>query len=266
MSAKDVYGEKPVIPDYPTASGITSQTSKAILDNFDSANEAVKKINTANQDELTSLLRRTIPGYDELIAKTTENIQSNLEGKLPSGVESELARTSAERGVGSGVSGSDLNRNWGTALSAKERLGRADLGMKQAESWLAASRSLSTAAPLNITSMFLTPAQNMELANGKFQRDVFANQIAAAPNPQVRGEWDSDMSIIGMVLSAYGGGAGYTGAYKGAANGQAGPGQSGYVTPLSNSSGWDYNTVNTGSWNGSQNTAPTGNDNTFAFV
>lgn len=257
MSAKDVYGEKPIIPEYPTASGITADTSKAILDNFGPASDATAKINEANQEQLTTLLRKTIPGYDQIISKSSQNIQDNLAGKLPGDVQSSIERSDAAKAVGGGFSGSGV----ASALTLRDlgltSLNRMDKGLSQAESWLAASRNLSTAAPLNVTSMFLNPGQNAELAQGQFQRNLFANQVAAAPNPQVRGQWDSDMSIIGMVLSAYGGGAGYTGAYKGVNGGGAG-GAPGAPAGSPAGTGWDYNYggSSNGSWNNTPNQVP----------
>lgn len=246
MSAKDVYGEKPIIPDYPTASGINATTSKSILDNFGDASTATSEINASNQEQLTKLLRQTIPGYDQIISKSSQNIQDSLSGKLPSDVQSSIERSDAAKAVGGGYSGSGVASDLTLRDLGLTSLNRMDKGLSQAESWLSASRNLSTAAPLNVTSMFLNPSQNMDLAQGQFQRNLFSNQVAAAPNPQVRGQWDSDMSIIGMVLSAYGGGAGYTGAYKGTPS----PGGGGSSQPAMDpstgmgvgSSGWNYDT------------------------
>ena len=83
----------------------------------------------------------------------------------------------------------------------------------------------------DVTSMFISPAQKFSAMEAKWQRDLYAETMAAAPDPAMRGQFDAEMEIIGMVLSAYGGGAGYKNTYQqqpppGRGGGGGGGGQS----------------------------------------
>jgi hypothetical protein len=65
----------------------------------------------------------------------------------------------------------------------------------------------------------------LEHAYSTFQRDLLAAKVKAAPDPIKRGRADQEMALAGMILSAYGGGAGY----KGYQSNQGDAGYSGYL-------------------------------------
>lgn len=252
-SKKDIYGSKPEVPDYPTLEKAQQDAiahNKSVLPDI---TEIGSKVNEFSQSQLEQMLRQAIPGLDDINAKASSNIQSMLSGALPDDVKTLIERKSAENATAGGFSGSGVHRN----LTARD-LGLASLqltqtGLSSAERWIANAKATQTAPLFDVTSMFVSPAQQFASAEGKFQRDVYAANVAAAPDPVARGQFDSDMAIIGMVLSAYGGGAGYTGQYKGmsspdgngggagsdpyAVNGAAGRYIPSYVPSYSNSAG-----------------------------
>ncbi len=78
------------------------------------------------------------------------------------------------------------------------------------------------------TTMFFSPAQMLDHAYSTFQRDLLAAKSAAAPDPAARGRADQEMALLGMILSAYGGGAGYTGSKYGSSGADVGGAGGGY--------------------------------------
>ena len=86
-------------------------------------------------------------------------------------------------------------------------------GLSSAERWLATVRN--TQAPMmDVTSMFISPSQKFAAMEAKWQRDLYAETMAAAPDPEQRGKMDSEMALAGMILGIYSGGTPYNNAYK----------------------------------------------------
>lgn len=217
QNSEDVYGSKPTVPTFPTVEEITKQTTKTNIAAFPQAAELAKQVNTFNQEQLDALIEKALPGASAQIQK---NISAQLKGELPPDVVAAIHRASAERGVAGGFAGSGFQEN----LSARD-LGLTSLnvmnqGLSSAENWLARS----TAPQFDVTSMFVNPAFTAGIAEQRWNVDWLKSQVAAAPDPVARGEFDSTMALIGMVLSAYGGGAGYQGTYRPNYSGGAGGG------------------------------------------
>jgi hypothetical protein len=215
---EEIYGKKPIVPDYPTLEKAQQDAANNNKNILPDAQEIAAKVNTFNQGELERMLKEAIPGLDSLQAGASASLNSMVRGELPPDVAALIERKSAESAVSGGFSGSGFHRN----LTARD-LGLTSLqltqqGLSSAERWIAAARQYQVAPMSDVTAMFVSPAQQFASAEGKFQRDLYAAQIEAAPNPAARGAWQDEMEMIGMILSIYGGGGGYKGLSGGGNN------------------------------------------------
>jgi hypothetical protein len=211
---EELYGTKVKVPDYPEleeAQKKAAAANKAILPELE---ETASRVNTFNQAELERMLRMTIPDLDEINRNISGNIASMTRGELPTGVSDLVARKSAESAVAGGFAGSGMHRNLEARDLGLTSLEMTQRGLSSAERWTASVRATQTAPMADVTSMFISPTQKFAAMEAKWQRDLYAETMAAAPDPAKRGAWDSEMAMIGMILSAYGGGAGYTNTYR----------------------------------------------------
>lgn len=201
-SDEDIYGQRPDVPEFPDFGDATRQIINRNIRNLPRIEELARR----STDLYRDLLDSATPGATDLMDLGTANIKSLLEGEIPKDVEDRIRQYGAEAGVASGTGGSEFAgyrtaRDLGlTSLDLSTR------GLAAAERWLAQAKSNT----FDFSRMFLGPEHAIRQAEGQFQRDWLAAQVAAAPDPAARGAFDSEMALIGMVLSAYGGGAGYT--------------------------------------------------------
>ncbi len=214
--ALGAYGKKPVIPDLVKVDPLDS--AKQALD----INQAVlpqaealaSDVNAFNQDELSKMLERALPGGSAAI---TRNISDALAGRLSDAELAQLQRGSAEWGAGHGVGGSpfaygkDLLSKMGTAYQ------RTQEGFATAQRWL----SQATAPLADVSRAFLSPQQllsfNVSERDMSYQNQLLKNQVAAAPDPnmvQLAQGFDNffqTWSSIGTgMLGGMGGGGGGT--------------------------------------------------------
>lgn len=229
---EELYGRRMEVPDYPELEEAQKKAMEANKNILPEAEEITSRINTFNQAELERMLRLTIPDLDEINANVSGNIATWTRGEVGKGVEDLLARKSAESAVAGGYGGSGMHRNLEARDLGLTSLRMTQRGMSSAERWLASVRQTQTTPMADVTSMFISPAQKFSAMEAKWSRDLYAETMAAAPDPVARGKFDAEMEIIGMVLSAYGGGAGYKQTYqqqtpgRGGGGGDGGGGQS----------------------------------------
>ncbi len=135
----------------------------------------------AQSDILLETLRRTIPRFDEIFAKESQNTSDFLSGVIPQDVQNAIARKSGSRAVAGGFGYGSARTN----LEARD-LGLTSLdimktGMDTGGRWLQQAAALTTPAVFNISSMFLNPTQIYQMENEQnlqqFQRQFAKNQI-----------------------------------------------------------------------------------------
>jgi len=208
-------GKKVRIPAFQRVDP-TGEQAAAIagnLANFEQGAELARKTSMADQSTLEAMLRRAIPGYDNIIKGQSALIQSRLSGELPSDVSRAVSQSAAGRAMGMGIGGSGLGRN----LTARD-LGITSMdiqnqGFTQALNFIQSQRSAGMVNPMSVSSMFVTPQQRMEMQfaqnQAEFQRNLMQAQVAAQPDPMMAAIGGSFSNIGGMLLGgAMGGGMG----------------------------------------------------------
>jgi hypothetical protein len=171
---------------------------------------SLEDLATRSTELYSRLMETAYPGITNLRNLGTQQIGSFLRGEIPEDVSRQLRRISAEQSAGAGTSGSPFSK----ALEARD-LGLTSLsliqgGLGAAERWIAQAKSQT----FDFSRMFFGPEDTQRQAEMEWQRQWLEAQVAAAPDPTARGQFDTGMAVIGMVLSAYGGGAGYQGTYR----------------------------------------------------
>ena len=226
-SDEDLYGKKPIVPEYPDYGRAVGQAVSSNIRNLPRIENLAEQSTQLYRD----LLNVSAPGATGLIDKGTANIKDMLEGKLPSDLSKMIGRAGAEASRAAGYAGS-LFGAAGTAMDiGKTSYDIATQGLAAAERWLASAANRT----FDFSKMFLGPQDAIRQAEGQFGRDWLAAQVEAAPDPASRGAFDSEMAMLGMVLSAYGGGAGYTQGYR--PNYGAGGGGGGGAYPMGGGGG-----------------------------
>ena len=201
-----LFGSKPSLPPLPELNLGTEQ-SKAAANNLAVA-PAAGKIASFTSDQILNMMRSVVPNFDQITGSVSKNIASELKGELPQDVQDKIQSSVAASNLASGTAGTGLGRN----LTAKDlglvSLDLTEKGLSSAESWMASTERLLAPATAELTSMFVTPAQqaafDVEERNAQYNRQYLQNQINAMPDPITSGLFNLGMKGAGAVVSAFG--------------------------------------------------------------
>ena len=229
-----IFGSSPEVPDLPTVD-LPAQQQKAINANLAAlpgAEKLTNQSNTFNREQILSMLRNVIPGFDKITSATSGNIESLLNGEIPADVSAAVQNSAAARSLGKGTAGSGMGRNLVARDLGLTSLDLTQKGISAAESWLKLSDQMFSPGMLNVSSMFITPQQAYAAANEQntqqFQRDWMQSQVSAMRDPVLGGISDQVyglmQSFIGGVGSTVGGGMGAGGGMGGGGGTSAGGG------------------------------------------
>ncbi len=221
MDIGNVFGSKPRIAKYKPVD-VQKEQGTAIAGNI-AAFPEISKLGDLYSSQELSQLEKIIPGYGDSLSAgkaTTDALfgaaQPLLHGEIPQDVQDQVYRSSAYQALRGGYQGSGM----ANALTARD-LGLTSLDLMGKGASLAGQGantmqvwdSLARRDMLDPGSMFVSPGQQIQSAQTQhlLSQQQRQNQfnVDAAPDPVAKGIFDSTMSVIGMVLSAYGGGGGY---------------------------------------------------------
>jgi len=187
-NAIGAFGEKPNIPALPPIDP-TKVQADAIAGNLgglQKTQELGAGVNTFNVQQRLGMLQQAMSaaGMGGGLAQAGSNIMSQLRGEINPDVAAQIQRNSAGQALAGGFGGgSVLGRN----LTARD-FGLTSMGLQQ--QGLANYQGMAnmlTPQAFDVTSMFFSPQQRLEFAfqdrTARFQRDLLAEQVAAAPDP-----------------------------------------------------------------------------------
>jgi hypothetical protein len=183
------YAEKPRVPNFEAVDANAEQLA-AIAGNqaaLPGAQKLAEQTNAFNIDQLQKALASIIPGYSSIQGKQSDIVQAMLRGELPRDVQDAVQQAAASRAVGGGYGGSGMNRNLVARDFGRTSFDLTQQGIDTATRWMAQTASMAAPSMMNVTSMFLTPAQRIQHSvnerNAKFNVDWTKNQIKAMPDP-----------------------------------------------------------------------------------
>lgn len=174
------------------------------------AEQLAEQVNVGAQERLLQSLKAAIPGFEEMVGKTSENIQANLAGQIPEDVQRAIQRSTAARAVSGGFAGSEFGRN----LTARD-LGLTSLqlmnqGVQQSNQFLANARQNLTAPQFDVSNMFISPAQQLAVTAqnraNQYNQDWLQRQLSASQSWQ---------TIVGGGLNQFGQSLGSMGSLPG---------------------------------------------------
>lgn len=164
------YGGVPTMPN-PTATAAAANAGNAA--NLPQLEGTAANLNPFNQAQLLGQYNMAIPNYAALTQTASGNAMSALKGEVPQDVINLLTQQGAERGITSGMPGSENSNAAYLRALGLTSLGQMQTGMQDLH-------QLSADAPIapifNPSSMFVTPEQEQEA-------QYMANVLKAAPNP-----------------------------------------------------------------------------------
>jgi len=191
------------------------------------ANKAlVQKANTFNQDQLTAMLEKAMPGYAALQKQQSGLISDMLSGKLPQGTVDEINRSSAAYGVSSGTKGSQFAGYRGLRQLGIASMQYAQQGLSAADRWIARTTQTGMAQPISVASMFVSPMQQAQwdLNQNVMQHESRLGKWSLGNSAL---DWQVALQSAANTAGSFGGGGMIGGGGKGGgAPSQGGPGGS----------------------------------------
>ena len=177
--------KKPKVPEFkPVNAG--EETANAIginRSNFSSATQLGEDVNQFNQEQLLAAMRGAIPDVDAISGTASKNLLSMLRGELPDDVASNVERRAAARGYSGGVGGSQFAKNMTARDLGLTSLQITQQGLDSATRWISNARQNLVAPQFDVTSMFISPSQNLQNTwmnrQAEFNRNFMGNQIDA---------------------------------------------------------------------------------------
>ena len=183
------YGKKPDVPEYVPVDPAAEQAA-AISGNLaalPSAQRLASQTNAFNLEQLQKMLKSAIPGYEQIQGQQSAVVQSMLRGELPKEVQNAIQNAAAARAIGGGFGGTPAHAGMELRNLNIESLKYVQQGLDSATRWMAATASMVMPQMMNVTSMFLSPAQRIQHAvnerNAAFNVQWTRNQIEAMPDP-----------------------------------------------------------------------------------
>jgi hypothetical protein len=186
-----------------------------------------------NQQQITQMLKTLIPNWSTISDTAGGNIQSLLEGKIPTDVSSAIQSSTAAQALTGGFGGSGLAGNLTARDLGLTSLGLTQQGLNSAESWASMIDRMYAPGEFNIGSMFISPQQmfqdTFENQQMSWGAKWLKNQVAAQPDPVLSGLINFGASTIkGLAnvgaASGWFSPSGAAGAGAGAAGGAVGAG------------------------------------------
>jgi hypothetical protein len=183
------YASKPKVPDFVPVDA-TAEQGAAIagnIANLPGAQKLAEQTNAFNLEQLQKMLAAIIPGYNEIQGKQSQIVQSMMRGEIPKDVQAAVTNQAASKAIAGGFGGTGAHRNLVARDFGTTSYDITQQGMDSAQRWLAQTAAMAAPSMMNVTSMFLTPAQRIQHSvnerNNKFNVDWTRNQVKSMPDP-----------------------------------------------------------------------------------
>ena len=243
--AGNVMKKKVTVPIFNEVNA-QAQQEKAIEGNLSALPEASRLasgVNEFNQAELLKQLRNAIPNYDQLQQRGSDIVTEFSAPGVPKDIQDLIQRKSSAKALGGGYGGSQSHTNLELRDLGLTGLELAGKKLNAIESWLGFAKQNAMAPMMDVTSMFITPQQQISLAVS--ERDKRFNRDFAASVLKAQQHWRTYMgnefvefggTLKGVGAGMMGGGMGGGGAAGGGSSMMMGAGGGGGASAASASS------------------------------
>lgn len=188
------WGQVPQVPN-PITSGNLAITGD--IGNLPSLTDLASQVNQFNTGQAIAPYIANLPGYQGMVAQSSQNIGNLLQGNVPPDVLRLLQQQAAERGVGRGISGSPNEM-----AAYLQALGLTSLGLQhQGEGELTQAIGRTPTAPMFNVANFLTTPNEEQAAR------MAANMYSAAPDPGLQAQ--ALMDLFRQFQQSFSGGGGF---------------------------------------------------------
>jgi hypothetical protein len=204
--------------------GIATQSN---ITNLPADEQLASQTNNFNFDQIQSMLRKAIPGYDQIVKSQSNVISSELNGQVPKDVQDAIQSSDAGRSIAGGYAGSGMSHNLTARDLGMTSLSLTSKGLDSANQWMSQMKSTALPSMFNLSSMFITPEQQ---AQNEWQNQISSFQRNWSNNVMLTNASNARTQAIGKLagdtanaaMSAYSagmGGGGGMGAGMGATAG-----------------------------------------------
>ena len=157
-----------------------AEAVNANIQNIGQLKKLTEETNKLSLDQVMKQLRASIPNFDQLQKQSADVLLSQLQGQIPQDVADEVRRNTAESAVAGGFAGSGFERNLTARDLGLTSMNITNQALDSAQRFIANAKNLLPGT-FDFTSMFVTPAQTMQLQQGfndrQFARQMTKNQI-----------------------------------------------------------------------------------------
>ena len=180
------------IPSVPNPGATAGGAIGGNLGNLGGIYNLANSLNSFNTSQVHNNLATNLPGYDNMVAASSGNIQSELGGNIPHDVINQIMQRAAERGIMTGTTGSENNNAAYLRALGLTSLDMMNLGEKN----LTTAIGRTPQAPIfNTNSMLVTPEMMQEA-------QMAANTFGAAPNPAMQANASLGAAQMGINAGA----------------------------------------------------------------
>lgn len=212
-----LFGKKPKV-DMAQSIDAQAQQKAALQGNLGSFNLSAQlagQSNLFNQQQQNLMNEMSRPGYSALQDSLMGITNEYLSGRLPQDVIDSIGRSTAQTAMRGGFGGTPVaGSNW---ASMRGNLGTRDLGwtsaqMQQIGMGYGQNLLNTTRTPqlFDLNQSMISPWQQTQVAlqneQARHESQQMAYNIAAQPNPVVRGLFDFGTGLLGAALGGMGGG------------------------------------------------------------
>lgn len=191
VTGQGSIGYNPQFGGIPTVADPLASQAKAVtgnLTNLGGVSDLTGRLNALNFGQYTGRL----PGYSDMASASSGNILANLRGEVSEDVVNLLGQQAAERGVSSGVPGSQLSNT-----DFLRSLGLTSLDLKnRGEQQFSGALDRVGKAPLFDPSQFLVSPGTVQESQQQ------ANVLGAAPIPFLQQQAELDTARIPFLNQA----------------------------------------------------------------
>lgn len=179
--------KRPNVPEFKPVDAQAEQI-KAISGNqaaLAKASELASGVNSANQDALLESLKKAIPGYEKISANASKLVEDYTAPGIPKDIQDLIRRKSTARALEGGFGGSQAATNLELRNLGLTGLELAGKKLGAAESWLGFARQNIMAPQFDVSSMFLSPQQQLSVAIGERDKQfnrAWSNEVNRANN------------------------------------------------------------------------------------